>query len=285
MRFAVALLVTAAIPASAQFGGILNKARSKVQETQTKAKPVTDRAERVASLQPWTAEEEQQIGRATAEKMVAMFGIVEDPNVVRYVNLVGSAVARQASRKLPYRFGVLKSEIVGAFALPGGYIFITQGAVAQMENEAQLAGALGHEVVHTADRHLETEIRSKRGSAWAIQEANTSRLATPDAIKLRADAFLNDLFNTSLSKDKEDASDRGGATLAAKAGYAANGLLVFIEKLSTVSKKEENKRLFGQVLSTHPSFDSRIATLAELSKTSGDKGLTLEARFRGVVPR
>ncbi len=285
MRLVIALLCAASVPASAQFGGILNKARSKVQETQTKAKPVTDRAEKVASLQPWTAEEEQQIGRATAEKMVAMFGIVDDPKVVRYVNLVGSAVARHASRPLPYRFGVLKSDIVGAFALPGGYIFITQGAVAQMDNEAQLAGALGHEIVHTADRHLETEIRSKRGSAWAIQEANTSRLATPDALKLRADAFLNDLFNTSLSKDKEDASDRNGATLAAKAGYASNGLLVFIEKLSALSKKEENKRLFGQVLSTHPSFDSRIATLTEVSKTAGDKGLTLEARFRGVVPR
>ncbi len=281
----LALSIGYAVPAPAQFGGVLGRAKQKMEETRQKAKPVTDRAEKAAAIRPWTEEEEQQIGQATAAKMVAMFGVVDDPAVVRYVNLVGATVARQAPRKMPYRFAVLDTEIVGAFALPGGYVFLTKGALLRMENEAQLAGALGHEVVHIAERHLETEIRSKRGSAWAIQEAQAQQLPLDQSIRQRADAFLNDLFNMRLSQDKEDAADRDGALMASRAGYTPRGLLTFLERLAQVNQSEENKRLFGQLLSTHPSFDSRIQVLQQTVAAAGDRGELLEARFRGVIPR
>jgi predicted Zn-dependent protease len=71
---------------------------------------------------------------------------------------------------MTYRFAILDTDIVGAYALPGGYIFITRAAIFNMRNETQLAGALGHEVVHAAERHLEKEIRGKKTSAWAAQE-------------------------------------------------------------------------------------------------------------------
>lgn len=275
----------AAAPAAAQFGGILNRAKQKVDQAQQKAKPVTERAEKAAAIRPWTEDEEQQIGQATAAKMVAMFGVVEDPAQVRYVNLVGNAVARQATRKMPYRFAILDTEIVGAFALPGGYIFLTKGTLVRMQNEAQLAGALGHEVVHIAERHLETEIRSKRGSAWAVQEAQARQLPLDETIRRRADAFLNDLFNMRLSQDKEDAADREGTLMASRMGYSPRGLLSFLETMAAVNQNAENKRLFGQLLSTHPSFESRIQVLERAVETAGDRGQLLEARFRGAVPQ
>jgi len=285
VRRATAILALTCFPAlllHAQFG--LGKLKDKMDAAKSKAKPVSDRAQRAAeNFAPWTAQEEQEIGEATAAKMIAMFGIVDTPELVRYVNLVGQAVAQYAPRQVPYRFGILDSDIVGAFALPGGFIFITKTALEGMTNEAQLAGALGHEIVHTSERHLESAIRSKKNSSWAIEEARSKTLPTPDFIRKKADAFLFDMFNMRLSQDKEDDADERGTLLAAQAGYAANGLLEFLRTLSAVSAAPENKRAFGQLLSTHPSFDARISHLTPIVERSAKGGKTLEARFRGTV--
>ncbi len=269
---------------NAQFGGILNRAKEKMEGAKQKAKPVSDRAERALdNFTPWTPQEEQEIGEATAAKMIAMFGVLDTPKLVRYVNLVGQAVAQYAPRQVPYRFGILDSDIVGAFALPGGFIFITKTALEGMNDEAQLAGALGHEIVHVSERHLESAIRSKRNSAWAVEEAKSKTLPTPDYLRKKADAYLYDMFNMRLSQDKEDGADERGTLMSAQAGYAGGGLLEFLRTLSAVSAKPENQRAFGQLLSTHPSFDTRISHLTPIVERSAKSGKTLEARFRGTV--
>jgi predicted Zn-dependent protease len=272
-----------AFVANGQFGGVFNKAKEKLDEAQGKAKPATDRAQRAAdTFQPWSAKDEQDIGEAGAAKMVAVFGLVEDPKIVRYVNLVGDTVGQFASRQLPWRFGILDTDIVGAYALPGGYIFITRAAITGMTNEAQLAGALGHEITHCAERHLEKEIRSKKTSAWAVEEANASG-KTGDLQALKADAFVKDLFNTSLSRDKEDTADEQGTQMAARAGYDAAGLMQFLTAMRDASKKPENQKMFGQLLSTHPPFDSRIAHLKPFVDRAAKGGQTLEARFQAAI--
>jgi beta-barrel assembly-enhancing protease len=283
LSLAGAAALAMALGAQAQFGNVFNKAKEKLDQAQQKAKPVTDRAQRASdTFQPWSAKEEQEIGEAGAAKMVAVFRLVEDPAVVRYVNLVGQTVGQFASRPLPWRFGVLDADIVGAYALPGGYIFITRGALSGMASEAQLAGALGHEITHSAERHLEREVRSKRTSAWALEEGKSAG-KTGDLSSLKADAFIRDLFSTSLSRDKEDAADEQGMQMAAKAGYTPAGLAQFLTAMRDASRKPENQQMFGQLLSTHPSFDSRIAHLQPLVDKAGNSGQTLEARFQTVV--
>src|ERR1035437_7481961 len=116
LPLAAAAALVLALAASAQFGNILNKAKEKIAKAND-------------TFQPWSAQEEKDIGAAGAAKMVAVFGLVEDPKIVRYVNLVGQTVGQYASRQLPWRFGILDSDIVGAYALPGGYIFITRAAL------------------------------------------------------------------------------------------------------------------------------------------------------------
>lgn len=282
MRRSVSILVLSAacaMLANAQFG--LGRIKDKIDSSKQKAKPVSDRAERaVENFTLWTPQEEQEIGEATAAKMIAMFGVVDSPKLVRYVNLVGQAAAQYAPRQVPYRFGILDSDIVGAFALPGGFIFITKTAIAGMNNEAQLAGALGHEIVHVSERHLESAIRGKKNSAWVSEEAKAKTSAqTPEFLRSRADAFLKDMFNMRLSRDKEDGADERGTQMAAQAGYAANGLLEFLRTLETTQAKPENQRAFGQLLSTHPPFNERIARLAPIVDNSAKNGKTLEARF------
>src|SRR5580704_5389393 len=267
MKRAVSILLLAAVSAflaNAQFG--LGKLKDKVNGATQKAKPVTDRGERaVENFTPWTPQEEQQIGEATAAKMIAMFGVVDSPKLARYVNLVGQSVAQYAPRQVPYRFGVLDSEIVGAFALPGGFIFITKTAIEGMNNEAQLAGALGHEIVHVSERHLEAAIRGKKNSAWATEEAKSKAGSAPnpfgnnDYLMKQASSFINDMFNMRLSRDKEDGADERGTLMAAQAGYAANGLLEFLDTLASTQADPTKQRAFGQLLSTHPPFKERIA--------------------------
>ncbi len=293
----IAVVVAAALlmggSAWGQFGGILNRAKeakdkvtNKVDSAKEKAKPATDRAEKAAdAFTPWGTDEEQSIGEAGAAKMVAMFGLVEDPALAKYVNLVGQAVAQFASRDLTYRFAVLDADIVGAYALPGGYVFVTRGALSGMTSEAQLAGALAHEVTHCAERHLEKEIRSKKTSAWAMDEAKNSTKTGSDLASLRADAMLGDFFNTGLSRDKEDAADEQGTLMAAKAGYTPTGLMEFLQAMAAASTKPENQRMFGQLLSTHPAFPDRIAHLKDVVATTGGGGKTLAERFQASLSK
>ena len=279
--FRILILSTvSALLASAQFGG-LGRLKDKVNGATQKAKPVSDRAERaVENFTAWSPEEEQQIGEATAAKMIAMFGVVDSPKLARYVNLVGQAVAQYAPRQVPYRFGILDSEIVGAFALPGGFIFVTKTAIEGMKDEAQLAGALGHEIVHVSERHLEMAIRGKKNSAWVSEEAKAKTSSvTPEFLRGKADAFIRDMFTMRLSRDKEDGADERGTLMAAQAGYAASGLLEFLRTLQAAESKPQGKRAFGQLLSTHPPFDERIAHLAPIVEKSPQSGKTLEARF------
>jgi predicted Zn-dependent protease len=286
MKRAVSILVLSAVSAllaNAQFG--LGKIKDRIDSAKQKAKPVSDRTERaIENFTAWTPEEEQQIGEATAAKMIAMFGVVDSPKLVRYVNLVGQSVAQYAPRQVPYRFGILDSEIVGAFALPGGFIFITKTALEGMTNEAQLAGALGHEIVHVSERHLESAIRSKKNSSWASEEAKAKTSSvTPEFLRSKADAFLKDMFTMRLSRDKEDGADERGTLMAAQAGYAASGLLEFLRTLDAAQSKPQNQRAFGQLLATHPPFNERIARLTPIVQSSSQSGKTLEARFSAAL--
>ena len=288
MKLLALALFFAAI-ASAQFG-IPNipgagTVKDKIDSSTQKTKPVTDRAQRASdTFAAWPAEQEQQIGEAAAQKLVALFGMVDDPALEKYVNLVGLSVAQFAQRPLPYRFGILDTDIVGAYALPGGYIFITRRAIAGMTNEAQLAGTLGHEIQHASARHLETEIRGQKTSAWAMEESEPYTSRASNITQVRADALVKDLFNMSLSRAKENEADELGTYMAVQAGYSGDGLLEFLKTMSTANTDPQNRRMFGQLLSTHPSFEDRIAHLSTVSYTR-TKGQTLESRFNRAIGR
>ncbi len=110
--------------------------------------------------------------------MIHVFGLYNNPEMARYVNLVGDTLALHSNRPIPYHFAILDSEIVSAYAMPGGFVFVTRGALANMNSEAELAGVLAHEIAHVENRHLEKEIRTKKVSGWAYEESTAE---TPGA--------------------------------------------------------------------------------------------------------
>jgi beta-barrel assembly-enhancing protease len=266
-------LVLLAASASAQFGGwagtVMNKG-SKVAE----------------ASRPWTAEEEQMIGDRAAAKLIHVFGVYNNPDMNKYVQMVGSTVAQFGQRSdVTYHFAVLDTDIANAFAMPGGYVFITRGALRNMKNESELAGVLAHEVSHVDGRHLEREIRDKKFTGIAVEtgvEQGTSRVpygswANVDGMLTKA---LTNLFTQGYSPAKEAEADKEGTDLASKAGYQATGLRDFLQTLSDLSGNAATQRSTNMFNGhSHPPFPDRIAKLTK--QTAGNSGgETLEARFK-----
>jgi predicted Zn-dependent protease len=278
------LFLSLAAPCSAQFGGLIRKAQDKANQAKEKSDEAQKKVDKAAEAKdlatPWNETQEQQVGDASAARLVGIFGLYNNPDMVRYVNLVGHTVAARAPRAVPYRFGILDTEVITAVSLPGGYVFITRGALANMHSEAELAGTLAHEIAHVDQRHLEKEIRSK-GSLQFIQ-ANTAQF-NPTQLGTLASTSLQGALTQQYSRDKETDADRIGLDLAAKAGYQPAGLRTFLNFLATAPKTPETNRQLSMWGSTHPPFSERVSSLALLEARYPPTGQVLAQRFDHFV--
>jgi beta-barrel assembly-enhancing protease len=261
--YSLLILLTAFMVGSsqAQFGDLLKKGVEK-------AKRAKD------TFQPWSPEQEDAIGQASAAKMIHVLGFYENPEMMKYVNLVGNTVARAGARNnIQYHFGILDSEIVSAFALPGGYIFVTRGALANMKNESELAGVLAHEVAHVDSRHLEKEVRNKKATHWAVEEGS-AKVPAPSELKNIANDMVANALTSSYGRDKEAEADKKGLEFATAAGYDPAGLRNFLQVLATAAADPANQRTLGLWNNTtHPPFAERVANLDKLmaSKSGGQE--------------
>jgi predicted Zn-dependent protease len=267
----IVLIAVSCTSALAQFGSVLDRVK-KASDTFT----------------AWSPEQENAIGQASAAKMIHIMGLVEDPALTKYVELVGSTAARQATRPVPYHFAILEAKTpdghytVSAFALPGGYVFVTKGALDNMTDEAQLAGVLAHEIAHVDGRHLEKEVQKKKSKAWAVQEGS-SHIPGPSELKNIANDVVGQALMSQPSPKDEDDADKKGTQFASGAGYDPTGLKRFLEVL-------QQKETSGQVTAkdtalwgkSHPPIAQRIAKLS--TQTSGASGgQTLPDRFKAAM--
>ncbi len=253
--------------ASAQFGKVLDRVK-RASET----------------YKPWSPEQEQAIGEASAAKMFHALGAYDNPQMAKYVNLVGNTVAQAGARQdITYHFAILDSEIVNAFAMPGGYIFVTRGALANLQNEAELAGVLAHEVAHVDGRHLEKEVRAKKTTSWAVEEG-TSKIPNGAQLNALANDLITRAVTSRYSQDRESEADRKGIEFAARAGYDPSGLLTFLQRMSIAYSNSDDKRALSMLGGkTHPPFDQRVAALQPLVQNQAHGGQTLAQRYAQQV--
>ena len=184
--------------------------------------------------------------------------------MTKYVNLVGNSVARQSLRAVPYHFAILDTDIITAVSLPGGFVFITRGALANISNESELAGVLAHEVAHVDQRHLEKEIRAQKSVAY-VKEQVGSRLPSEAELSSLTSDIVGKSLTLKVSRDKETDADRLGLQFGANAGYDPAGLRNFLQFLNGAAKTPESNRQLGLWGSTHPPLPERIASLNTLS--------------------
>jgi predicted Zn-dependent protease len=258
---AAALLATAgATDAAAQ--GILDRLRQAANIART--------------LLPISTDKEIEIGRGIAATIAGRYRVSTDAALTRYVSLVGLTVANQDPRgDIDYHFAVLETPTVNAYAAPGGYVFVTRGALGIMQNEAELAGVLAHEVGHVNRKHVINQIR-KSDTMREVKDQLDIQGATLDRV---VGSGTNALF-MGLSRDDELEADSLGLEYASAAGYDPGGLAAFVARLN----QHAGEGPVAEFFATHPKPDDRVERLHAIAQREHlEAGATLEARFRQVV--
>ena len=196
---------------------------------------------------------EISIGKRTDPMIVQQMGYYNDPTLQAYVNQVGQKLVRVCRRRdIAYYFKILDTDDVNAFALPGGYIYVTRGILAMMNSEAELAGVLGHEIGHVVGRDSANRI-SQQSLAQIIAIAG---MAVPNTRELAmAGNLLFESVMVGYGREKELLADTQGVEYMYKAGYDSLQLCKFQRKLSEISLGPAG---YGQYLSTHPDIFYRI---------------------------
>lgn len=216
--------------------------------------------------------DEIHLGQTYHQQIIEEMPVYNDPKLAAYVNEVGQRVAHASHRpELDYHFTVLDSQMVNAFALPGGYIYITRGILAYLNSEAELAAVLGHEVGHVTARHAvrQQSAATASGIAGAVLGAATGVPASQDLFNVFGKAMLS-----GYGREHELESDRLGAQYLARTGYDPQAMLEVIgvlkdqELFERERAREEGRepRSYHGVFASHPENDQR---LQEVVKEAG----------------
>lgn len=222
--------------------------------------PATGQQQFTALMSP---AQEIQTGDQEHEKIIAGFGMLEPGDPVQaYVERVGARVAANAERQdVPYKFFVLDTPMVNAFALPGGYVYVTRGLLAQANSEAELAAVLAHETGHIAARHAAE--RYSQGVLGALG-VSVVAAATDNTDAATLAAFGNDLYIGSYSRGQELEADGLGVRYLSRAGYDAGAMARFLVNLGAytdfeaVLRGSEPSESAFNYFSTHPRTEERV---------------------------
>jgi predicted Zn-dependent protease len=212
-------------------------------------------------------DQEIALGREYHQQILQIYRPYHDPELQAYVEKVGREVAVRGHRpELIYRFTVIDSPEVNAFALPGGYIYITRGILAYLGSEAELAAVLGHEIGHVTARHAVRQHSAQQATQLGFIFGS---VLFPEIAQAGAGALYNLLGGVLLrgyGRDMELEADRFGAQYLARTGYRPEAMLGVIEVLKSQElfeierAKEEGRepRAYHGVFATHPSNDTRL---------------------------
>ncbi len=228
------------------------------------------------SIYSW--DDEATLGLEAAPSFTEEFG-GELPNatVAAYVTEVGSSMIPHVEDgvpdDLPWEFTILNSDVINAFALPGGQVFITRGLASQLDNEAQLAGVLGHEIGHVTKRHgnkqMSKSVIAQGGLAigsFIVGAADeTSAIRQYGQYGLPVAQVGSQLVLLSYGRDAEYQADEAGMKYMARAGYKPSGQRGVMQKLADLSSGGERPPAW---LSTHPYPEARIERINELLRTT-----------------
>ena len=204
--------------------------------------------------------QELQMGQEMDPQVRAEMGVYPDEALQQYVQGVGMRLAKASERPgLPWHFAVVDVPAVNAFALPGGYIYITRGLLAHLDNEAEMAGVLGHEIGHVTARHAARAYT--RQASVGIGAAVTS-IFFPEAAPYAAAAQtgLGVLF-LKYDRNQEVQSDSLGARYAATAGWQPSGMSGVLETLGRISATAD-RRGVPNWLATHPQPADRVTKVS-----------------------
>jgi predicted Zn-dependent protease len=249
--------------------------------------PVTGKRE----LSFMSEAQEIAMGRELDAQVRQEMGLYQDDDLQRYVQDLGMQLARRSQRpNLPWSFAVVDSPAVNAFALPGGHIYITRGILAYLDNEAQLAGVLGHEIGHVTARHSAQQYTRSMGASLGVLVGS---IFVPQMRPFSdlAEGGIGVLF-LKFGRDDELQADALGAQYVATGGWDPEQVPQFLTTLARIAETTDRNGV-PNWLSTHPQPENRAVRVTETVRKvqtaqPGDSAWTVArdeylARIDGIV--
>ncbi|RPJ36641.1 MAG: peptidase M48, partial [Deltaproteobacteria bacterium] len=218
--------------------------------------PVTGRQE----FMLLNEQEERQLGAQTDAQIGKQYRVDPDPKMTGYLDPLGQRLAKTSHRaELPFQFKILDSAVVNAFAVPGGYVYLTRGILASLNSEAELVGVLGHEIGHITARHS-----AQQYSRGQVAQVGLGIGAIIGQVIPIIGGLTNSLAQVgvgmlflSFSRDNERQADSLSVEYASKAGYDGAQLASFFESLERMNPGSDRTGL-PSWFSTHPSPEDRL---------------------------
>ena len=210
-----------------------------------------------------SVEKDRELGKETAEVVSAEMGLYDDTAYSAYLNRVGQRLVQvNPDQTFDYRFAVVDQYEPNAFALPGGYIYVSRGLLALTNSEDELAGVMGHEIIHVSRRHSAHQRAKARAPALLRLPGAVVGSVINDNLGKLINAPVNAIggaYLASHSRQDEFESDRFGQQLAAAAGYDPAALAPILARLEAFMEVHTGEKRIPGFFDTHPTTPDRIA--------------------------
>jgi len=237
--------------------------------------------------------DEMKAGRQGDQEVKKEYHLYDDKALQAYVNEIGQKLAKTSHRNnLEYHFTVLDSDEINAFALPGGYVYISRGIVAYLNSEAELAAVLGHEIGHVNARHSVEQFTAAQTANIGLTLGSILIPALGNQASQSLANILGHVLLSGYGREHELEADRLGAEYLARSNYNPQAMINVIgvlknqEELERVVAKEENRepRTYHGVFSSHPDNDARLKEVVNAAqKFAGNYPAENKERFQQLT--
>ena len=212
-----------------------------------------------------STQQEVQIGQQEAQQVSAQLPMVQDAYIQNYVNTLGQRIASRTSRAdLNWQFQVVNSDVVNAFALPGGFIYINRGVLARADNMSEVAGVLGHEIEHVVRRHSVKQMEQAQGANVGVGILCALTGVCQSGVAQAAINIGGTAVFAKFSRTDEVQADEGGFNNVIRAGINPRGMLTLFQKL--LAEEQSGNSNVAAWFSDHPGTSDRIADIQRMLK-------------------
>ena len=232
-----------------------------------------------------STQQEVQMGQQEAQQVAQQLPMVNDAQIDSYVNALGNRIAKLTSRgDLDWHFSVVNSDVVNAFALPGGFIYVNRGVLERSDRMDELAGVLGHEIQHVVLRHSVKQMQQAQGADVGVSLlCALTRVCNSQVAQVGINAAGTMVF-AKFSRTDEIQADDGGFQNVMRAGISPQGMLSLFQKLLAEEQASGGNGATSAWFADHPGTQDRIADIQRMLKqVSASKLASLQANEAGFT--
>jgi predicted Zn-dependent protease len=212
-----------------------------------------------------STQQEVQMGQDEAQQVNAQLPMVQDAGIQNYVNALGNRIAHLTSRAdLQWQYQVVNSDVVNAFALPGGFIYVNRGVLERASNMSELAGVLGHETEHVVRRHSVKQMEQAQGANVGVGILCALTGVCQSGVAQAAINVGGAAVFAKFSRTDEIQADEGGFNNVMRAGISPRGMLTFFQKLLAEEQQAGGGGNTAAWFADHPGTTDRIADIQRM---------------------